>query len=102
MFGVYFHNHPDLRRILTDYGFEGHPFRKDFPLSGYTEVSATHEIICLTRLVPNLQFVFLNAFRYEKIKACIIHVAFHFLLNQSNDLSTKNKDKVMLSFLGTQ
>uniref|UniRef100_A0A4Y5WSC5 NADH dehydrogenase [ubiquinone] iron-sulfur protein 3 n=1 Tax=Pellia epiphylla TaxID=40340 RepID=A0A4Y5WSC5_9MARC len=38
MFGVYFSNHPDLRRISTDYGFEGHPLRKDFPLSGYVEV----------------------------------------------------------------
>ena len=38
MYGVYFADHPDLRRILTDYGFEGHPFRKDFPLVGYTEV----------------------------------------------------------------
>jgi NADH-quinone oxidoreductase subunit C len=38
MFGTFFFNHPDLRRILTDYGFEGHPLRKDFPLSGYTEV----------------------------------------------------------------
>ncbi|KAK3921407.1 NADH dehydrogenase [ubiquinone] iron-sulfur protein 3, mitochondrial [Frankliniella fusca] len=38
MFGVFFADHPDLRRILTDYGFEGHPFRKDFPLSGYVEV----------------------------------------------------------------
>lgn len=38
LYGVYFVNHPDLRRILTDYGFEGHPMRKDFPLSGYVEV----------------------------------------------------------------
>ena len=38
MNGVFFYNHPDLRRILTDYGFQGHPLRKDFPLSGYTEV----------------------------------------------------------------
>lgn len=37
LFGVFFSNHPDLRRILTDYGFQGHPFRKDFPLNGYTE-----------------------------------------------------------------
>jgi len=38
LFGVFFSNHSDLRRILTDYGFEGHPLRKDFPLSGYIEV----------------------------------------------------------------
>ena len=38
MFGVFFVGHPDLRRIMTDYGFEGHPLRKDFPLSGYTEL----------------------------------------------------------------
>lgn len=44
MFGVFFANHPDLRRILTDYGFEGHPMRKDFPLSGYTEVRYDDEI----------------------------------------------------------
>ena len=38
LFGVRFNNHPDLRRIMTDYNFEGHPLRKDFPLTGHTEV----------------------------------------------------------------
>ena len=38
LYGMMFNNHPDLRRILTDYGFVGHPFRKDFPISGYVEM----------------------------------------------------------------
>ncbi len=38
LFGIYFSEHPDLRRIMTDYGFDGHPLRKDFPLTGYVEV----------------------------------------------------------------
>ena len=43
MYGVSFKDHPDLRRILTDYGFEGHPLRKDFPLTGHTQVRYSEE-----------------------------------------------------------
>ena len=44
MFGIFFSDHPDLRRLLTDYGFEGHPLRKDFPLTGRVQVKYDPEL----------------------------------------------------------
>ena len=47
LYGIWFNNHNDLRRILTDYGFEGFPLRKDFPLTGYTECRYDTEKKCV-------------------------------------------------------
>lgn len=64
LFGIIFEGQPDLRRILTDYGFNGHPFRKDFPLTGYVEVrydderkQVVNEPVSLTQDFRNFDFV---------------------------------------------
>ena len=64
LYGIYFSDHPDLRRLLTDYGFEGHPLRKDFPLTGHVEVRydeaqkrVVYDPVKLTQELRNFDFL---------------------------------------------
>jgi NADH-quinone oxidoreductase subunit C len=64
LYGVLFTGHPDMRRLLTDYGFEGHPLRKDFPLTGFVEVRyddeqkrVVYEPVRLTQEFRNFDFL---------------------------------------------
>jgi len=71
-FGVFFLNHPDLRRILTDYGFKGHPLRKDFPVTGFVEVrysadskSVIYEKVSLAQASRETIALFVTGFNYK-------------------------------------
>lgn len=111
LFGIIFQGHPDLRRIMTDYGFEGHPLRKDFPLSGFVEVRYDTEIkrvieepVELTQEFRNFQYsspvninininsLFCNNyFLLCYIYIVIYHVSLHSFTNSGNKFRKKRK-----------
>jgi NADH-quinone oxidoreductase subunit C len=65
MFGVLYVNHPDLRRILTDYGFKGYPLRKDFPLAGFVELKYDY----LTKRISYKPISFIQEYRTFKVQS---------------------------------
>ena len=81
MYGIKFKDHPDLRRILTDYGFEGHPLRKDFPLTGHNEV----------RYSEDEKKLFMNLLNLNKITEILIMKV---LGKEQNILRNKQKNNV--------
>jgi NADH-quinone oxidoreductase subunit C len=66
LFGLRFQSHPDMRRILTDYGFKGHPLKKDYPLTGYTEVHYDALYQCVMSNKVNLIHYFRN-FSFDSV-----------------------------------
>jgi NADH-quinone oxidoreductase subunit C len=67
LYGIYFSNNPDLRRILTDYGFRGFPLRKDFPLSGFIQSRYDHDIKKVRQEPTTFQFG--QTYRYFDFKS---------------------------------
>ena len=84
MYGVKFKNHPDLRRILTDYGFEGHPLRKDFPLTGHTEVRYSEDTKKVIKEPVKLEQNYRN-FDYESPWEGTKYINEQSKLDQDND-----------------
>jgi NADH dehydrogenase (ubiquinone) Fe-S protein 3 len=78
LFGVFFVGHPDLRRIMTDYGFDGHPLRKDFPLTGYTEIRYDEEKKRI--VVEPLELT--QAFRNFQVRATFCHLTYSLQLTK--------------------
>ena len=92
MYGVQFKDHPDLRRILTDYGFEGYPLRKDFPLTGHTEVRYSEDQKKVINEPVKLEQNYRN-FDYESPWEGTQYIKKQSFKNKNSDQSIKDNDK---------